>query len=101
MARIVEVFPKADNDLAGIATSTGAAVADVLNGRYVHLNPESARYPLSGRYETWRMLFTHKRMLQWNPSGDSDRSSRTDLIGSYRAMWAGPFIAAAGLIALS
>ncbi len=29
-----------------------------------------------------RMLITHKRLLQWNPSGDSDRNSRTGLVGS-------------------
>ncbi len=49
----------------------------------------------------WRMLITHKRLLQWNPSGDSDRSSRTDLVGSYRTMWIGPVVAAAAAITLA
>ena len=40
----------------------------------------------------WRMLITHKRLLQWNPSGDSDRHSR-NLIGTCRTMWIGPFAA--------
>lgn len=55
--------------------ATGTAVGDVVHGRYVHLNPESARYPLSGRYETWRMLFTlHDRFpdLQ-QPRGEGPR----------------------------
>ena len=37
--------------------ATGAAVGDVFFGRYVHSNPESIQYPLSGSYETWRQLF--------------------------------------------
>ena len=40
------------------------------------------------------MLITHKRLLEWNPSGDSDRDSRTDFVGSYRTMWIAPFMAA-------
>jgi hypothetical protein len=36
---------------------TGPTVGDVLRGRYVHANPESIQYPLSGRHETFRMLF--------------------------------------------
>jgi len=55
--------------------ATGAAVGDAVVGRYVHLNPESLRYPLSGRYETWRMVFTlHDRFpdLQ-QPRGEGPR----------------------------
>lgn len=42
---------------------------------------------------TWRMVVTEKRFLEWNPSGDADRNSRTDLAGSFRAMWIAPVIA--------
>lgn len=55
--------------------ATGLATGDVLQGRYVHLNPESVQYPLSGRVETWRMLFTlHDRFpdLQ-QPRGEGPR----------------------------
>ena len=41
---------------------------------------------------TWRMLISHKRLLQWNPASDSDRNACTKLAGSYRTMWAGPFV---------
>ena len=41
--------------IAGVAT--GAALGDVLVGRYVSHNPESLRYPLSGKLETWQNLF--------------------------------------------
>jgi len=50
---------------------------------------------------TWRMLVTHKRLLEWNPSGDPDRTSRADLVSSCRTMWIGPIIAVAAMIYLS
>jgi cyclic beta-1,2-glucan synthetase len=52
---------------------------------------------------TWRMLATDKRLLEWNPSGDSDRNSRTDLAGSFLTMWVAPVIAlaAAGYLTIS
>ncbi|MCX7044007.1 MAG: SprB repeat-containing protein [Candidatus Sumerlaeota bacterium] len=36
---------------------TGAAVGDALHTPYVGSNPESLRYPLSGKIMTWRSLF--------------------------------------------
>jgi len=50
---------------------------------------------------TWRLLITHKLLLQWNPSGDSDRNSRTDIVGSFRKMWISPLVAAASMITLA
>ena len=39
--------------------------------------PYEAFFSLDAMVRTvWRMLITHKRLLQWNPSGDSDRNSR-------------------------
>lgn len=42
-----------------------------------------------------RMLFTRGRLLEWNPSGEVARSSRTDFFASLRAMWTAPLIAMA------
>jgi cellobiose phosphorylase len=42
-----------------------------------------------------RMLVTHKRLLEWNPSGDQDRDTRTDLVTTCRSMWISPVIAIA------
>ncbi|SFM39410.1 Cellobiose phosphorylase [Nitrosomonas nitrosa] len=55
-------------------------------------------------YEAWfsldaiartlgRMLFTHKRLLEWNPSGEAARNNRTDFAATLRAMWFAPLIA--------
>ena len=49
---------------------------------------------------TFRILITHKRLLEWNPSGDADRFSRSDLTGSVRTMWIAPVLAGAATITL-
>ncbi len=41
----------------------------------------------------WRMMFTHRRMLEWNPSGEVARSNRTDFAVTLRVMWIAPLIA--------
>ena len=64
--------------------------------------PYEAFFSLDAIVRTfWRLLITHKLLLQWNPSGDSDRNSRTDLVGSFRTMWIGPLVAAASGITLA
>ena len=49
----------------------------------------------------WRMLVTHKRLLEWNPSNDPDRRRRTDLADAFRMMWIAPATAAASAICLA
>ncbi len=57
----------------------------------------------------WRMLATHRRLLEWNPSaGDEpdrrradDSSTRSALAVSVRSMWIAPVIAAAMAILLT
>ena len=52
-----------------------------------------------------RMLFTKRRLLEWNASSDVARAleqrDRTDLLASYRSMAIAPAIAAVGWIGLS
>ena len=50
---------------------------------------------------TWRMLITHKRLLEWSPSGDPDRKGRTDLAAVCRTMWFAPFLAVSMVIYLA
>ena len=40
-----------------------------------------------------RMLFTHRRLLEWNPSSDPDGHGRSNLFAFCQSMWAGPAIA--------
>jgi cellobiose phosphorylase len=45
-----------------------------------------------------RLLVTHKRLLEWQTSSDSERTTRADLTDFYATMWIAPGIAlAAGL----
>ncbi|GJL74849.1 GH36-type glycosyl hydrolase domain-containing protein [Nitrosomonas sp.] len=41
----------------------------------------------------WRMMFAHKRLLEWNPSDEVARNSRTEFAAILRAMWVAPLIA--------
>jgi cellobiose phosphorylase len=49
----------------------------------------------------WRMLVANKRLLEWNPSGDSDRAGRKGLAGAARTMWISPVVAVASTIYLA
>ncbi len=40
-----------------------------------------------------RLLVTHKRLLEWQTSSDSERTTRADLTGFYATMWIAPIIA--------
>ena len=42
-----------------------------------------------------RLLVTHKRLLEWQTSSDSERSTRADLPGFYATMWIAPVVALA------
>jgi cellobiose phosphorylase len=48
-----------------------------------------------------RMLFTHKRLLEWNPSSDPDGRGRADLFAFCQSMWGGPAIANLAVIYLA
>ena len=64
--------------------------------------PYEAFFSLDAMARTaWRVLVTHKRLLEWSPSGDPDRDRRADLVASFRSMWIAPVIAAAAAITLA
>jgi cellobiose phosphorylase len=57
--------------------------------------PYEASYHLDAiARAVWRMLIARRKLLEWTPSGEADRASRTDLPGSYLAMWPAPLLAA-------
>lgn len=47
-----------------------------------------------------RVYWTHRRLLEWKTSSDSDRSARNDLLGFSKTMIIGPSIAVAATILL-
>ncbi|MEF2229693.1 MAG: glucoamylase family protein [Pseudodesulfovibrio sp.] len=63
--------------------------------------PHEAFYSLNAvASTTWRMLITHRGLLEWEPSGEEGGKSRMDLVGSYRNMWFGPLLAMSTAFAL-
>ena len=64
--------------------------------------PYEAFYSLDAILRTlWRMLVSHRRLLEWAPSGDQERQSGTDLAASLLAMWFAPTLAVATAIILT
>ncbi|MBK9777272.1 MAG: cyclic beta 1-2 glucan synthetase [bacterium] len=58
--------------------------------------PHEAHYSLDAVVRTnWRLLVTHRSLLQWQPSSSTDQDRRHGFAGSLRTMWIGPFLAAA------
>jgi len=54
--------------------------------------PYEAYYTLDAIVRTnWRMIVSHKKLLEWNPSRSSENGSHTHLISSFLTMWTGPF----------
>ena len=41
----------------------------------------------------WRMIFTKKKLLEWNPSSHVARTSKSSLRDSYKTMWIEPVLA--------
>ncbi|WP_323506973.1 MULTISPECIES: glucoamylase family protein [unclassified Glaciimonas] len=58
--------------------------------------PYEACYSIDAILRTiWRMLISHRRMLEWNPSSEISRHSANDIFSSFRAMWMAPLLAVA------
>ncbi len=64
--------------------------------------PYEAYYSLDAIVRTaTRMWFTHKRLLEWNPSSEHERYRHTGLLASWRSMWIGPALATLAVITLA
>ncbi|PKN19166.1 MAG: cyclic beta 1-2 glucan synthetase [Deltaproteobacteria bacterium HGW-Deltaproteobacteria-6] len=58
--------------------------------------PYEALYSLDAIVRTsFRMLMTHKRLLEWNPFSNQAHRAGNDLAASCRTMWIAPFLSAA------
>ncbi len=64
--------------------------------------PYEAFYSLDAILVTiWRILISHKRLLEWNPSGSRDNNNSKSLFRSYQTMWMAPFFAFVTLTSLA
>jgi cellobiose phosphorylase len=104
-ASVPELFRKSDDvplrqHLAATARSAGRHFTQA--AFTLVCLPYEAFFSLDATVRTaWRMLITRKRLLEWSPSGDTDRNRREDLVASCRSMWIAPVIAAAAAISLA
>ena len=105
VASVLDLFQKPDEvllkqHLAATVRSTGRHLTQA--AFTLACLPYEAYYSLDAMVRTiLRMLITHKRLLEWSPSGDTDRDRREDFVASCRSMWIAPVIAAATVISLA
>ncbi|MHA4806716.1 GH36-type glycosyl hydrolase domain-containing protein [Flavitalea flava] len=63
--------------------------------------PYEAFYTLDAIIRTnWRMIVSHKKLLEWNPSRNSGNGGPENLSSTFRTMWIGPFIGVCVLLYL-
>ena len=86
--------------LAGAARSAGRHSAQAAFS--LACLPYEAFFSLDAIVRTAvRTLFTHTRLLEWNPSGDPDRTRCPGLVADLRTMWIGPALATAAALHLA
>ncbi len=97
LAALLDVFRKPDDMRMGqhLASAWRAAGRRFLQVGFAFVSlPHEAYYSLDAVVRTLgRVIFTHRRLLEWDPSGDQERSSRTSLASSFRSMWFAPLSA--------
>ncbi len=99
LATLVELFRKSADlpwmmHLRGLTGSCGRQLGRIL--LTLAFLPYDAYISLDAIGRTLlRLLVTHKRLLEWQTAGDSERTTRADLRGFYAAMWIAPVVAVA------
>ena len=64
--------------------------------------PYEAFFSLDAILRThWRMLFSHRHLLEWNASSEHKHKGQHGLAESFRAMWAAPAFAVVVLVSLT
>ncbi|MDP2834608.1 MAG: glucoamylase family protein, partial [Pseudomonadota bacterium] len=98
LATLLDVLRKPDDMRPGqhFAASANAAGQRSVRAAFALVTlPHEAFYSLDAALRTlWRLLVTHKRLLEWNPSGDQELLSRGDLVASFRTMGFAPVLGA-------
>ncbi|MEJ2008172.1 MAG: glucoamylase family protein [Acidobacteriota bacterium] len=109
IASILEIFRKPDDALPGrhLAASARSALRRFAHALFtLACLPYEAFFSLDAVLRTaWRMLATHRRLLEWNLSNGLDRkspNSHTGRLAAYcRTMWIAPFIVTAAVLHLA
>jgi len=104
LVSVLDAFRKPEDVLVGqhlaaVLRSSGRNFA--LAGFRIACLPYEALFSLDAMLRTtWRMLITHRRMLEWSASGEQDQCLDTGIMASYRSMWIAPVAAAVAAVAL-
>ena len=99
LAALVNVFRKPADlpwamHLRGVAGSCGRQLGQIF--LTLAFLPYDAFISLDAIGRTLlRLLVTRKRLLEWQTSSDSERTTRADLAGFYATMWIAPVVALA------
>jgi cellobiose phosphorylase len=105
LAASVDIFRKPNDVVLGqhlmaLARSAGSRFEQAAFS--IACLPYEAFFSLGAIAQTnIRMLVTHKRLLEWNPSNSLDGDVGTGILALYRSMWVGPAVAAALTIYLA
>ena len=105
MASLLEVLQKPDDVLLGqhLDANLHSAGRRFAQAAFTLVClPYEAFFSLDAIVRTgWRMLITHKRLLEWSTSDAHYGSDRTDLGSFCRSMWIAPVLAGAAVIDLT
>ena len=87
--------------LSSVAGSTGEHLFQDLFA--LACLPYEAFFSLDAIFRTiWRLLVSHRRLLQWSPSGDQDNNNDNSRLSGLarvcRTMWFAPFVAVSSII---
>ena len=64
--------------------------------------PYEAWFSLDAILRTaWRMMVTHRGLLEWNVSGGQSDRDETEIVATYRRMWSAPLLAVVTLLILA
>ena len=104
IASLLEVLQKPDDVLLGqhLAANLHSAGRRFAQAVFTLVClPYEAFFSLDAIVRTgWRMLVTHRRLLEWSTSDERYGSDRTDLGSFCRSMWIAPVLAGAAVIDL-
>ncbi|MBU3949068.1 MAG: cyclic beta 1-2 glucan synthetase [Proteobacteria bacterium] len=104
VAFLLQALKKPDDVLLSqhLATSLHSAGRNMAQASFtLACLPYEAFFSLDAIIRTcWRMLFTHKRLLEWSTSDEQHGSNYTNIGSFYRSMWIAPVLAGATVIKL-
>ncbi|MFA5083093.1 MAG: hypothetical protein WC474_11150, partial [Hydrogenophilaceae bacterium] len=105
LATLLDLLRKPDDMRRSqhLAVATrGAGQRLIQTGFNLATLPHEAFYSLDAILRTLgRLLFSHQRLLEWNPSGDQELASRSDLAASFRTMAFAPLLGAGATVYLA